>query len=153
MYRSLSLLFLVLVSCNSKPDLKAEEQIIRNMLATERKAHFERNADLFVSEFSDSMLSINRGKVKLTPPDTMRKSISKYFNSVSFVKWDDLAKPIIRFSEDGKMAYAVVQKQVIVSRPDSLGNPVLDSTQYAWVSVYRKVKGAWKVEANVSTNK
>lgn len=143
-----------MLSCTHRPnDLSKEKKAIQDLLQQERKAHFDRDTDLFVREFSDSMLSVNRGIVKYTPPDTMRRSVGKYFAAVKFIKWDDLAEPVIRFSADGSLAYAIVQKEVIVSYPDTTGRLFFDTTLYAWASVYRKVGGAWKAEANISTNK
>lgn len=140
-------------SCSSKPDLGKEEKAIRALLQQERKAHFDRNVELFVSEFSDSMISVNKGKVKQVSLDENKKRISNYFGSVQFVKWDDVAEPQIRFSDDGSMAYAIVQKQVILTYPDNLQHTITDTTDYAWVSIYRKQKGEWKVETNISTNR
>jgi hypothetical protein len=51
------------------------------------------------------------------------------------------------------MAYAIVQKQVILSYPDSLGATITDTADYAWISIYRKYNGRWKIETNASTNK
>jgi hypothetical protein len=146
-------IILFTLSCHNKPDLLVEERAIRNMLTTERKAHFDRNVDLFISEFADSMISVNKGKVTIGTPAENRKRIEPYFNSVKFIKWDDVAEPIIRVSDDGSLAYAVIQKQVILTYPDTLGKPFYDTTHYAWTSIYRKQKGEWKVEANISTNK
>lgn len=143
----------LLVACKQQADRGADEKQIRTMLANERKAHFDRDVELFVKEFSDSMLSVNKGNIKYTPPDTMRKSIGKYFGTVQFIKWDDTTPPVIRFSNDGSLAYALVQKEVIVNYPDSAGKMITDTTYYAWASVYRKEKGEWKIEANISTNK
>ncbi|MGB4843887.1 MAG: hypothetical protein WBP16_05435 [Ferruginibacter sp.] len=142
-----------LFSCNSKTDLFKEEKEIRNLLQQERKAHFERNVDLFVSEFADSMLFVNKGNVNAPSKETNKERMDKYFGSVQFIKWDDIAEPLIRFSDDGSLAYAIVQKEVIVTYPDSTGKAFFDTTHYAWASVYRKQKGVWKVEVNVSTNK
>lgn len=89
----------------------------------------------------------------MASPDENRKQINAYFGSVQFIKWDDVTAPIIRFSDDGSLAYAVVQKQVILSRQDSLGKLVINTTDYAWPSIYRKEKEDWKIECNVSTNK
>ncbi len=149
------LLFIIplVISCRNNPGIEASRQEITRLLQQERKAHFDRNVDLFVSEFADSMLSVNRGKVNIMSPAENKKRITPYFGSVSFLKWDDVAEPIIRFSDDGSLAYAVVQKLVIVTYPDSLGKPLYDTTQYAWTSIYRKQQGTWKVEANISTNK
>jgi hypothetical protein len=143
----------LLAACKPQSDRNADEKQIRAMLANERKAHFDRDVELFVKEFSDNMLSVNKGNIKYTPPDTMRKSIGKYFGTVQFIKWDDTAPPVIRFSDDRSLAYALVKKEVIVSYPDQSGKVITDTTHYAWASVYRKEKGEWKMEANISTNK
>ena len=147
------LLSLLLIACNSKPDLEKEKKAILAMLQTERKAHFDRNVDLFMSEFADGMIQVNRGEVTTATKELNKERISKYFGSVQFIKWDDTAEPIIHFSDDGSLAYAIVQKDVIVTYPDSTGKGFNDTTHYAWSSIYRKQNGEWKVECNVSTNK
>ena len=143
----------ILFGCNSKPDLEKEKQTILTMLQTERKAHFDRNVDLFMSEFAEGMISVNKGVVTTPTKEFNKVRIGKYFGSVQFIKWDDTADPIIRFSDDGSLAYAIVQKNVIVSYPDSTGKAFNDTTHYAWSSIYRKQNGEWKVECNISTNK
>ena len=143
----------MLISCSDKTDLAAAKTEIISLLQQERKAHFDRNVELFISEFSDSMISVNKGKVTVAAPEQNKKRIASYFGSVKFIKWDDVAEPMIRFSDDGSLAYAVIQKHVILTYPDTLGKPFYDTTNYAWVSIYRKHKGEWKVECNASTNK
>ena len=123
------------------------------MLQTERKAHFDRDVELFISEFADSMISVNRGVVSIPTKTEHKERIGKYFGSVQFIKWDDTAEPIIRFSDDGSLAYAIIQKDVILTYPDSTGKPFYDTTHYAWSSIYRKYHNEWKVECNISTNK
>jgi len=153
----LFLLLLIAVCCSCKYknsfDKQKETQAIQALLQQERKAHFDRNVELFMSEFADSMISVNKGKVTVASPEENKKRIGSYSGSVTFIKWDDVAEPIIRFSDDGSLAYAIVQKQVILSYPDSLGKTFIDTTDYAWTSIYRKQMGEWKVECNVSTNK
>jgi len=141
------------LSCNEKVDLQKERSAILDLLAKERNAHFEKNVTLFMSEFSDGMISVNRGVVMAASRDTTYKRIDKYFRSVDFVKWDDLVPPQINFSKDGSLAYAIVQKQVILSLKDSLPKVVLDTKNFAWVSIYRKKGNEWKIECNISTNK
>jgi hypothetical protein len=150
---ALLMLLTVMISCNSKTDLTKEEKQIHDLLKQERKAHFDRDVQLFMSEFADSMISVNRGKVTVATPEENKVRIGKYFGSVQFIKWDDLAEPVIRFSDDGSLAYAIIQKEVILTYPDSTGKAFYDTTKYAWASIYRKQKGVWKVEANISTNK
>lgn len=151
MYRCL--LLLLLVACNSKVNIEKEKKAILAMLQKERKAHFDRNVELFTSEFADGMISVNKGKVSIDSKEEHKKRISNYFGSVQFIKWDDTAEPIIRFSNDGSLAYAILQKDVIVTYPDSTGKAFNDTTHYAWSSIYRKQNSKWKIECNISTNK
>ena len=143
----------VIIGCDPKADLEKEKKTILSMLQTERKAHFDRNVDLFMSEFAEGMISVNKGDVDTATKEMNKERIGKYFESVQFIKWDDTAEPIIRFSDDGSLAYAIVQKDVILTYPDSTGKAFNDTTHYAWSSIYRKQHGEWKVECNISTNK
>ena len=147
------LLVLTMFGCYEKPDIEKERSAIINLLSQERKAHFEENVSAFMSEFSDSMISVNRGIVTRSSREITKKRIQDYFDRVEFVKWDDVAPPKISFSNDGRLAYAIVQKQVILSMKDSLLRPSLDTTDFAWVSIYRKTGNEWKIECNISTNK
>jgi hypothetical protein len=149
----LVVLITLVASCKQKADLVAEEKAIRNLLQQERKAHFNRDVELFVSEFADSMTNVSKGKVTKTSIEENKQRIGGYFGKVTFIRWDDVAEPVVRLSNDGSLAYAIVQKQVIVSYPDSLGQVIMDTSDYAWVSIYRKLNGQWLVETNASTNK
>ena len=149
----LFLLLPVIIGCDPKADLEKEKKMILSMLQTERKAHFDRNVDLFMSEFAEGMISVKKGEVDTATREMNKERIGKYFGSVQFIKWDDTAEPIIRFSDDGSLAYAIVQKDVILTYPDNTGKAVNDTTHYAWSSIYRKQHGEWKIECNISTNK
>jgi len=147
------LLSWLMASCNNGIDFTNEEKTIRNLLQQERKAHFDRNVDLFMKGFPDNMISVNKGVVSFPSKEQFKERFGKYFASVEFIKWDDMAAPVIRFSDDASLAYAVVQKQVILSYIDSLNKKKIDTTDFAWVTIYRKQKGEWIGEANISTNK
>lgn len=154
-FLSSMLIVILLFSCKQKNDFdkSKETRAIESLLAMERKAHFDRDVDGFMSEFADDMISVNKGKVLIATPEENKERIGNYFRSVKFIKWDDVKRPLIRFSDDGSLAYAIIQKEVIVSYPDNTGKTLIDTTHYAWTSIYRKQKGEWKVECNVSTNK
>lgn len=146
---------IIFSACSSEPDLRKEKAALLLQLQQERKAHFDRNVDLFMAEFADSMINVNRGMVAAPSKAEHRERIGKYFGSVRFIKWDDVAEPVIRFSRDATLAYAIIQKMVVLSYPvpEGGGSSKTDTTEYAWLSIYRKQKGEWKVECNVSTNK
>jgi hypothetical protein len=149
----ISIAAIALSACSAGFDKEKRKGEILALLQQERKAHFERDVSLFISEFADSMRSVNRGVVLMATPEERRQRIQGYFGSVEFIKWDDVQPPQIYFSNDGSLAYAIIQKQVIVLRTDSLNNKIPDTTDYAWVSIYRRTGNGWKVECNASTNK
>ena len=129
-------------------DLPREEAALRQVLERERAAHFQRDAALFVGGFVDSMVSVNRGSVTRLPAEAYRQRFQSYFDGAEFLAWDDREPPRITFSDDGNLAYVVVQKTVTL-----MADPEPVTTEFAWVSIYRKQDGAWKLECNVSTNR
>jgi hypothetical protein len=144
---TLMLVIIILTSCQTKHT--NEEEKIRELLKREKTAHLTENVDMFVSEFAEGMISVNRGVVTQFTKEEHQQRISRYFNSVEFTKWEDSAEPIIKFSDDQSLAYAIIQKQVIITR----NNSQPDTTDFAWISVFRKLNDEWKVDCNVSTNK
>lgn len=147
-----ALLFVVLTgilgSCgHSRVD---EERKIRALLKQEQTAHLTKDVNLFTSGFADGMIGVNRGQVTRHSEAQYKERFTQYFNAVEFIKWEDVADPIIRFSDDQSLAYAIIQKQVIVRSKDTNQT---DTTDFAWISVFRKQDGEWKTECNVSTNK
>ena len=148
---SRSVIFIAVITlsaCSAGFDREKRKDEILALLQQERKAHFDRDVSLFISEFADSMISVNRGEVLTATPEQRRPRIERYFGAVEFIKWDDVQPPQIYFSEDGSLAYAIIQKQVILLKDNAP-----DTTDYAWVSIYRKTSNGWKLECNASTNK
>jgi len=143
---------LILTSCSNTDKNGKDIEAIKNLLQQERKAHFRKDADLFVSEFAADVIQVNKGIVSQSSREENRKRFKTYFNDVNFIKWDDVTEPIIKFSEDYSLAYAIVQKLVILERKDSVGKIINDTANFAWTSVYRKQQNEWKLECNISTN-
>ncbi len=155
-YLCAGVLSLVLASCTSNPAIfdraKAEKEIL-GMHEAQREYHFGKDSIAFAQQMSAAYVSVNRGII--TRP-TVQDNISRYnsyFSAVEFVKWDDLSPPMIRFSEDGSMAYTVVEKEVIVEYKISEIETILDSGYYAWVAIYKKQTESWKLDCVASTNR
>jgi hypothetical protein len=121
--------------------------------AAQREAHVQENPDKMGGATRD-FLVVNRGKIdSIHSPEQDRQRWQNYFDAVSFKKWDDVAKPKIRFSADHSLAYMVVDKMVVLDTQDSVGNAIEETTHFAWVAIFRKqADGAWKMECMASTN-
>ncbi|WP_210465917.1 YybH family protein [Rufibacter roseolus] len=147
------LFFLVAFSCSDKTGAEEDKAQLLKLHAQQRQAHFAKDAKAMFARSSPDMISVNAGKIHMSSGQSDTEVFQNYFNSVEFKKWDDVKPPIIRFSEDRSLAYAVVDKLVVLTTKDSTGRNIEETTHYAWVSIYRKQKnGDWKLECIASTN-
>jgi hypothetical protein len=118
----------------------------------QRRAHMTNDAALLVGEISDTMTSVQNGKVSISTNKEVRERFESYFSTVKYSKWDDLKPPIVTISEDGKMATVVFQKLTEAVHKDENGNwSEPSSTTFAWTSLYKKINGKWKIVSNTST--
>ena len=96
-------------------------------------------------------MEVNRGLIKKPSYSNSRKRFQSYFDAVDFIKWDDVSPPIFSFSDDGTMATSIVDK-LVINKNKQEGNR-LDTTHYAWLAVYKKINGKWRMHRMGSTNK
>ena len=148
-------ILLLLQSCGSdtSADYEKEKKAILQLEKAQREYHFQKNAEAFSGILSDSFLSINKGVVSMPSKKENYGRFSSYFSSVKFIKWDDAKEPVIRFSNDASIAYVTVQKEVITEQTGENGGIVIDTTHFAWLSIYKKGTDGWKIDCVASTNK
>ena len=140
-----------LIACTSdkKFDVEKEKTILLKLDAQMRENHFSKNARGMSEGFSPDFIELNRGKMGHRSEEQAFERFEKYFNSVDFIKWDNNQDPVVRFSDDGSVAYMMVDKEVIVKQ---LEDGVIDTTVFTWMSVFKKVNGKWILDAVASTN-
>ncbi|MEQ8583293.1 MAG: nuclear transport factor 2 family protein [Marinoscillum sp.] len=117
----------------------------------QREYHFGKDSVAFAHQLSDQFISVNRGSISTPKRQETISRYHGYFSSVEFIKWDDLAEPIIRFSDDGSMAYTIVDKIVVTTYEDENGDTVEGSTHFAWTAIYKKYGDEWKIDCVTST--
>jgi hypothetical protein len=119
----------------------------------QRVAHLERRADWLVEEWADSLFSVSGGRVSIGNAEKGRARFQEYLDASTFQAWDDIVPPRIRISPDGQMAYVVVEKRVHLTSPGPAGATKVERTRYAWLSVYEKQNGRWRLAAIASTER
>ncbi len=113
----------------------------------QRRAHFERNAELLVSIFDDDFVEISNGKMARVTKESAVSRFQPYFDNSEFIEWDDIEPPIVRVSDDGSMAYLLVKKRVRLKTKS--GNE--ETSVFAWTSTFRKKNGKWLMTSIAST--
>jgi hypothetical protein len=144
----LSLTF-ICTACDH-PDLEQEKKEIMEIHNRQKNAHIEKNPDLLLSDSSHDFMEVNRGIIRKPTYSESFKRLTSYFNSVEFIKWDDVSDPIFSFSDDATMATTIVNKLVITKNKSDNG---IDTTHFAWIAVYKKEDGKWKLHRVGSTNR
>ncbi len=117
-----------------------------------RTAHFNKDARMMVSGLADDHINVTAGKINRPTKEQNLKSFQNYFGRVEFLEWDDVVPPVIRVSKDATMAYVIVQKRVRIKTNNEQGQPIEESTVYAWVELHEKQNGKWILKAIASTN-
>lgn len=142
----------VLGACTQPVDLEAARKEVMELHNKQREYHVEEMPEEFVALMTDEFMSVNRGKISKPTKEASIKRFQGYFGNVEFEKWDDLAEPVIRFSDDGSMAYSIVNKEVVVRYQNDSNQWMRGKTEFSWLAVYKKTDEGWKVDAVASTN-
>jgi len=160
MRRHHPVLLLALLACAAPPVGRpspkaraADRAELLRLHERQRAAHLKRRADWLVEEWADSLFSVSGGRVSVGRAERGRSGFQAYLDASTFQAWDDIVPPRIRISEDGTMAYVVVEKRVHLTTRDSAGAPQAERTRFAWLSVYEKVDGRWRLAAIASTDR
>lgn len=119
----------------------------------QKTAHLTYNAELFVEMFADNLTQLQRGNATTRTKAENLARFKTYFSGYKFLEWEDIVPPVIKISKDGTLATIIVQKRVRGSYKNDKGEEESDHTIFAWLEVWEKVKGKWKVVTVASTEK
>jgi hypothetical protein len=145
---------LLLGACVRPADHASDMSELMRLHNEQRTAHVERRAGLLVAGQADTLLSVSNGRVSKTTRERAVASFQAYFNQSTFQAWDDITPPRIQISPDGNMAYVIVEKRVhVTTTPPSGGTPTIERVRYAWLSVYEKRDGVWRMTVIASTDR
>ena len=117
----------------------------------QRAAHFNRDAKLLMSASADDFTSVSDGKIQKPSREKSISGMQSYFDSSTFIEWDDIAPPVIRVSDDATMAYVIVHKKVHLIEKTEKGDSQEETEIFAWVAIYQKRNGQWKMTVMTST--
>lgn len=147
---ALSMLILFKLACVQQ-DTNEDRSILSGFLQQEQTAHLTKNVPLFMEMLHDTVCQIKNGKVTYQTKAEMAERITRYFNVVDFIKWEDSHTPVITLSEDRTLAHILVQKRVELIVKDSLSTT--EKTDFAWTELWKKKHGTWKLYTITSTDR
>jgi hypothetical protein len=150
----LSILALVIAGgCGAGDDPEQLKQEIRDLHESFIQAHLDKDAAFLAAPTADDYLSVARGEVTPMNAAEVEAMLAPYLAATEFSHYEDVADPIIGVSDDGSLAWSIVQVRVAGTRVgDDEESPAFD-TRWAWLTLYRRDGNGWERIADVSTNR
>ena len=100
---------------------------------------------------SENVVLVNRGEVHTLSGDETLQTLTGILTRTDYTVYDDLIRPVVHVSDDGTLGWVIVQVAAAGVRLDEDGKPA-GSLEFvsAWVELYEKVDGSWRMNGNVS---
>ncbi|MHA2333931.1 MAG: hypothetical protein ACXAEU_18030 [Candidatus Hodarchaeales archaeon] len=117
------------------------------------EAHLNKNVDFFVQDIADEYFSVSYGEIRKPTKEEIKSLFTNYLNNTVFTEYRDLSEPIINFSEDGSMAWSLVQ--VKVKGKQTVENESERDLDFicAWITLYKRQDNKWIRLGEVSSFK
>jgi hypothetical protein len=147
------LLITVTGCCRQEPETDSLRAEILELHRGFIQAHLDKDVEFIVKPTAPGYLFVSDGVVKEMDIAGMREMLSAYLDSTEFAEYGDVADPVIGFSDDGSLAWAIVQVRVAGTRALSDGTFSSHDTLWAWITLYRRSGDGWLRIADVSTNR
>lgn len=100
---------------------------------------------------ADSVLIVSDGDIHRLLGEQFDASMARIVASRKHSRYDDLVRPAVKISADGTLGWVVAQVSAQGVRLDATGSPSggLEFVS-AWIELYEKIDGRWRLVGNVS---
>ncbi|MHA2252970.1 MAG: nuclear transport factor 2 family protein [Candidatus Kariarchaeaceae archaeon] len=115
------------------------------------EAHLNKDVEFIVNSLSDNYISVSNGDIDYPTMKDMRVTFNDYLNNSTFTEYRDVTEPIINFSDDGSLAWVIVQVQIAGNRKKADGSEGRFDSTWAWISLYKRENDKWITLTDVST--
>jgi hypothetical protein len=136
-----------------KSDFELYRSEIMNLHDKEIKAHLNKDVEIFVQDIADDYIAVSFGEICKPSIEDLRSQFTSYLNNTIFTKYEDIHEPIIKFSKNGSLAWAIWQVAVNgKGKMDDGSEKNLDFT-CAWITLYGRQDDKWIRLTDVSSFK
>lgn len=129
-----------------------EEQQLLRLHRIVMDDHFFGQTKNMKQHQADSLLIISAGDLFMVAGNQPDSPMDRMMANRDYTVYDDLVRPVVRVSDDGTLAWVIVQVYAKGVRFDETGKPTgpLEFVS-AWIELYEKMDGVWRMTGNVST--
>lgn len=138
--------------CTAGPGLEAEAAELRRLHERVMEAHRAGDVESWMALEADESISANGGSITRPTAADRRAAREAYLGSTTFTVYRDLRPPIVRLSADATLGWLIAEVEVRGTRvADGVETPV--DAIWAWIELYEKQSGAWRLIGNVSNRR
>ncbi len=134
----------------TKPDDAAQILILHKELL---QAHLRNDAQGVLAAEPGQIVVVSRGEVLFPSKAERLTQYREYLAGVEFSEYRDLVEPLVRVSQDGTLAWLIVQVKIAGSQLDRQGGKKAFDSVWAWIELYEKRDGRWFRVGEVSNAK
>jgi hypothetical protein len=146
------LLLCVTISCTTRPDLEAEASELRRLHEILLESHRTGDVDGWMAVEADDYVSANRGTITFPSLAERRAVREPYLRSTTFAVYRDLRPPIVRLSADATFGWVIAEVEVEGTQVSDGVETSVEAT-WAWVELYERQSGKWRLVGNVSNRR
>ena len=150
---AMALVMLAASGCCRTPDLETSRREILELHESVIQAHLDKDAAFLARPTADDHLTVTRGEVFPMTAADVEAMLAPYLAETEFSHYEDVAEPIVGISDDGSIAWSIVQVRVAGDRTGADGTTTSFDTRWAWMTLYRRDGDGWRSIANVSTHR
>jgi hypothetical protein len=109
-----AILMAILVFCQGthRSGREAELKAMKEVLRAEKQAHLDHDVEQILALCGNVVIYIDRAEIEIRPAEQIRERFERYFSSTEILEWSDIEDPIIKVSDDGTLAVAIVKKSL-----------------------------------------
>jgi ketosteroid isomerase-like protein len=134
-------------------DREADRREIIRATESAGAAHFHHDAAAFLANNDTTWYLVADGTVALRTITAEKLRIQEYFDSVKFADITELDPPHVEVSSDGTMAWLLGHVRVRGTQREAKGVEVPLAFDAAWIEVWQKKDGRWRIVARANTEK
>ncbi|MGD9546036.1 MAG: nuclear transport factor 2 family protein [Candidatus Krumholzibacteriia bacterium] len=137
--------------CEEPPDLDQEKIELLQVHLADIRAHKDRDVEGLLRTVGPDLRMVRDGAVTVRTKDELAARFREVFAGAEYLVYEDLQVPHAEVSDDGTMGWVISRMRIERLEPDGAGGRSAESSVYAGIMTYRKVRGRWQKTANVST--
>jgi len=147
-------LMLSIASCNKaekRADTETEALIIKGILDNQFRLIQNRDTkalkDFLMKHETEKVIIVDRDTIfEYSDMDKTEEQLEAlYFQThIKYIEFKPLMEPIIRFSKDMTMAYAI-DSRLVETKADSLGTIIQSRDKYTYLLIFVKSDSLWKM--------